>query len=132
MVADSGGRWMQCVLPLRILLLFLLTVYSLRTKPTSHLPCTEPVSSYIKVTLCPVEPHVPIGQCCAHVQIFLVASYEASRGNLNIDSCDWSLDAAHDCRADFSFSSSSDMIDFIPGELYGQDLCLFFPAVSLE
>lgn len=66
-----------------------------------------------------------------HAQALLVASHYASRRSLNIDSSDWSLDAAHNRRADFSLSSYSDMIDFIPGELCGQDLSMFFPTVRL-
>lgn len=77
-IAFGLGRWWLTlgedgcsakILPLRILLLFLLTVYSLRTTPTSHFPCTEPVSSHIKVTLsCGTSrPHWSVLCACADI-----------------------------------------------------------------
>lgn len=67
-----------------------------------------------------------------HAQSLLVASHYASRGCFTIDGSDWSLDIALNCRADFSLFPYSDMIDFIPGQVFGQDLSMFFPPVHLE
>lgn len=60
-----------------------------------------------------------------------MAPHYASMGCLNIDSSDRSLDEAHNPELIF-LSPYSDVIDFIPGELCGQDLRMFLPAVSPE
>lgn len=77
-MADRG-RWMQCVLPLRSILLLLLTVYSLPTKLSSHLPHWSHVLSPQSCSQCSGASR-PWAGTVLHTQRLLVASHYTSRG----------------------------------------------------